>query len=93
MARFTVKLNGAGYAAIRKDPKVLADLERRGRAIAERARTNAGGGEFAVHSGTVGGNSMRSGRARVAVVTADYKAIHEESYRKALTRALDAGRS
>jgi hypothetical protein len=93
MARVKIKLNGAGYAAIRKDPKVMADLERRAKAIADRARANAGGGEFVVHSGNVGGNSMRSGRARVAVVTADYDAIRAEARTKALTRALDAGRS
>lgn len=92
-ARVRVVSNPAGYAAVRKDPAVAAEIERRARAVASAAVANSDGkGEFLVEVDTVGGASLSSGRARAAVFTADGDAMEAEAESRALTRALDAGR-
>lgn len=77
-----IKLNRAGVRALLRDPKVVADLTRRGHAIA----TAAGpGNEVDVE---VGRN-----RARVEVVTKTPEAMQREATHRSLTRAIDAGRA
>ena len=82
MADFKFELNSAGVKALLRDPSVLADLESRARRIA----ASAGPG-MVVDSGVTSG-----GRARAAVYTGSPEAIRNERGRKALTRAIDAGR-
>lgn len=81
--KIRVKMNSKGARAILRSAEVQADLERRGRAIAA-----AAGGEpdFVVES-QVGAN-----RVRTSVRTATQEGRAAEAERRALTRALDAGR-
>jgi hypothetical protein len=82
--KIRVKMNSKGARAILRSAEVQADTERRGRAIAA-----AAGGEpdFEVET-QVGAN-----RVRTSVRTATQKAREAEANQRALTRALDAGRS
>lgn len=79
---FEFKLNSAGVRQLLRSPEVLDDLEARARRIA-----SAAGPGMEVDSGVTSG-----GRARAAVFTATPEAIRNERGRKALTRAIDAGR-
>ena len=76
-----VKLNREGMAALLKDPRVLADLERRAQRIADAAGP---GHEAHAEAGTT--------RARASVVTTTYDAMRAEATTRNLTRAFDAGR-
>lgn len=82
--KIRVKMNSAGARAILRSAEVQADTERRGRAIAA-----AAGGEpdFEVET-QVGAN-----RVRTSVRTATQKGREAEANQRALTRALDAGRT
>lgn len=75
------KLNSDGVRALLKSPGVLADLERRGRAIA------AAAGEGVEVESVIGPN-----RAHVTVRTATTEARISEATDRTLTRAIDAGR-
>lgn len=79
------KINNAAFVALRNSPGVIADLKRRAEAIADRA----GEGIETRPAETRGG---RTGRARVAVVTASYTGRRRQAEDSALTRAIDAGR-
>lgn len=88
MARVTVKLNKAGFAALRNSPEVMADLNRRATRIA-----NAAGEGFAARLDQRGSSSMSSRpRARASVGTTDAKSIRKNAKENTLMRALDAGR-
>ena len=76
-------LNRAGFNAMRKDPAVVAELQRRARAIAD-----AAGEGVEVEDPYLG----RS-RARVTVRTATNAARRAEATDRALSSALDAGRA
>lgn len=78
-----VEMNSAGAEAILKDPRVLAELEARGR----RAASMAGGApDFEVEG------EIRSKRAHVSVRTATAEGRRAEAEERALSRALDAAR-
>lgn len=77
-----LKLNPAGVKELLKSSGVLADLADRAGAIAD-----AAGPGFEADS-DVGTN-----RARASVRTVDYEARKAEAKERALTRAIDAGRS
>ncbi len=77
-----VKLNIAGFRALRNSPAVVAELERRAKAIAE-----AAGPGMETRPAETGGN-----RARVAVVTSSFEAMLAEAHHRTLTRAVGAGR-
>jgi hypothetical protein len=77
----TLKPNRKGIRALLKHPDVLADLERRARAVAARA-----GGGHIVDSG------MQKNRARAAVITQTAAARRAEAEERNLTRAIDAAR-
>ena len=83
MARTIVKIefNQAGFAALAKGAAVLADLTRRGEAIAA-----AAGDGFEARP------SIGRTRARVVVITATPEAMIAEASDKALTSAIGAGR-
>lgn len=81
MAKTRIVLNRKGIRALLRSPEVLADLERR----AERIAATAGDGMEA--SAMVGKN-----RARASVITATSEARKAEATRRALTRAIYAGR-
>lgn len=76
-----IRLTRNGPRALRRDPKVLADLLRRAQRIA--AAAGPGMEAFA----DVGVN-----RARAAVVTTTSEAMRAEATGRALSRAIDAGR-
>lgn len=76
-----VDVHNEGVTALLKDPKVAADLMRRGRSIA-----SAAGEGFVV----VADPTAR--RARVVVITATFAARLAEARDRRLSRALDAGR-
>lgn len=80
--RAQIELNSQGVRDLLRSPEIRADLERRAQAIA----TAAGPG-FAADS-TVGPN-----RARASVGTTDIESMRAEAEDRALTRAIDAGRS
>lgn len=79
-----VQMNSDGARAILRSERVRQDLERRGRAMAA-----AAGGEpdFEVES-QIGDN-----RARASVRTATHEAREAEANERALTKAIDAGRT
>lgn len=78
-----VVLNGAGFVALLQGAEVQADLERRARAIAS-----------AAGPGMVAENVRLSGkRSRVTVRTGTTEARRAEAEHRALTQAIDAGRS
>ena len=78
-----IEMNTAGAAALLKSAGVLADLQRRGDAIAEAA---GGAPDF------VANGSVRRNRAHVSVVTATFEGRRAEATDRKLSRALDAGR-
>lgn len=77
-----IKLNRQGVAALLKDPKIAADLERRAEAIAAAA---GDGMEASVQTGQT--------RARASVVTGSLDARLAEARDRSLTSALGAGRT
>jgi hypothetical protein len=82
MGAVVVKINHNGVRELLRSPEVLADLERRARAIA------AAAGPGMVVDSEIGPN-----RARASVRTGTFAARHAEATRRALSRALDAGRA
>jgi hypothetical protein len=82
-----LKLNSDGVALLLNSPNVRADLERRANAIASAAISASGEPGFEVDS-QVGEN-----RARASVRTTEFGAMKAEARDRALTRAIDAGRS
>lgn len=83
-----LEVHNQGLYALRRDPAIRADLERRGRAI-----LNACGGEaegYALSSGQGARNPQ--GRWRVGVVTTTNGAIRDNATNNTLVRALSAGR-
>lgn len=77
-----LEINDAVALALLKSPEVRADLLRRANSIARAA----GGGKWDVTEG------QTPTRARVSVGTGDHAARSAEASKRALTRALDAGR-
>lgn len=83
MGNIRVEVNREGIAQLLKDPGVAADLERRARNIAA-----AAGPGMEVEPPFEGAR-----RVRVTVRTGTYAAREAEAKNRALTRAIDAGRS
>lgn len=81
MANVRVVLKRKGMRELLRSPEVLADLERRGNAIAA-----AAGPGHQVESET-GRN-----RVRVAVITDTFEAAHAEATTRSLSRSIDAAR-
>ena len=77
-----LEINDAAARALLNSPEIMADLVRRGHAIARAA----GDGVFEVSEGHT------PTRARVSIGTADHAARHSEATKRSLTRALDSGR-
>lgn len=82
MATVRIEVNGAGIRALLKSPEVQADLGRRAGAIAAAAGP---GHDVDVRVGAT--------RARASVRTGTAAAKRAEAQERALTRAIDAGRS
>lgn len=76
-----IQFNSAGFQTILRSPRVLAELHRRGVAIAAAAHDGVG------VEATVGAN-----RARVTVMTETREAMEAEATDKVLTSAIGAGR-
>lgn len=79
-----IEWNYRAFDAIRRSPEVVADLERRARAI----RAAAGGDDADFEVETFIGRS----RARVTIRTANRAGMLAEARDRALTRAMEAGR-
>ena len=77
-----LRINYSGVRELLKSPGLVADLTRRGRAIADRA----GDGH------TVFVENRGRKRARVAVVTTSVDAMKREARERNLLRSLDAAR-
>jgi len=102
MARRRIVINWKpeGFYAIRRAPKVRADLERRARAIAREANDHidtpgsdlqqAPGQHYQTSSEQ--GAKRPYGRWRATVVTADAAAIEDNARHNTLLKSLDAGR-
>lgn len=87
MANLRIVLNRKGVKTLLTSDKVLADLVRRANAVAVAADGNSGrGGDHSIES-AVGRN-----RARAAVYTDTFNAMHREADQRTLTRAIDAAR-
>lgn len=83
-----IVLNSKGVRDLLRSPAVAADLERRAKNIAAAADGATGrAGDHAVET-QVGPN-----RARAAVYTDTFNAMHREADQRTLTRSLDAGRA
>lgn len=76
-----VEINRAAVGKLLKSPEILADLKRRGDAIAAAAGEGMEAQEF-----------IGATRARVTVKTATPAAMEREAIDRALTTAIDAGR-
>lgn len=76
-----IVVNRAAVRALLRSPEVAADLTRRARNIA----ATAGPGHRV--DSQIGPN-----RARAAVITDTFEAMHHEATDRTLSRALDAGR-
>lgn len=87
MSVFAVKINKQGVRAILRSEGVKAELERRARAIAEKANADA-----QLEDGFVVESEIGPHRARAVVVTATADAMVAEATQRTLTAALDAGR-
>jgi len=84
MARVRVDMRQRGARQLLRSPEVLAELERRGRAIRDAAGGEEAGYEAQPYTG--------KNRARVSVRTWTPEAMRREAREKRLLRALDAGR-
>ena len=80
MANVRVVLNRAGMRQLLRSPEVLADLQRRGEAIAA-----AAGPGHRVEA------QVGPARARVAVITDTFDAVRNEATSRTLTAAIGAG--
>lgn len=78
---FRIEINSAGAREILRSPKVLAEMERRARAIAQ-----AAGPGFEVEA------RLGANRARASVRAATFEARRAEAENRSLSRALEAGR-
>jgi hypothetical protein len=83
-----IVLNSKGIQALLTDEKVAADLHRRATAVAQAA--DAATGRAGDHGVEV---SIGRRRARAAVFTQTFNAMHREAESRTLTRSLDAGRA
>src|SRR5699024_4288709 len=83
-----VKWNINGFYDLRRAPGVVADLERRGRAIQDAA---GGESEGYLMSSRQGAKNPQ-GRWRVGIAAALYPARRENTKHNTLLKALDAGR-
>lgn len=81
--KFRLEINPQGFNEARSGPDVMADLRKRGEAIAAAA---GGSPDFEVME------SPSGTRARVIVRTATPDGMRAEATDQALTRAFDAGR-
>lgn len=82
MADFELRIKPGAIKQILTDPATVAAVT----SIAHRIASAAGPGMEVTPA-------ERSPRARAAVVTATFQAMHAEATRRALTRAVGAGRS
>lgn len=80
---FRLKVHSEGAKAILESAGVVADLERRGKAVAEAA---GGADDFEVRT------ERRHDRPVVFVRTASIDGMRAEAKDRSLTRAIDAGR-
>ena len=88
MANLRIVLNSKGIRDLLRSEKVQADLARRATNVAASADSASGrAGDHAVET-QVGPN-----RARAAVYTDTFNAMHREADQRTLTRSLDAGRA
>jgi len=86
-----VDIKTTNFVQIRNSPQVIAACQAKAEAIAAAANSEQSSGEgFMVMPPET--NYSRSGRARVAVITASAEAMNGEALDRRLTRALDAGR-
>lgn len=83
VASIRIEMNHGGADELLKSPEVMAELQRRGHAIAA-----AAGGEpdFEVET------QVGARRGRVVIRTATFAAMKAEATDRVLTAALDAGR-
>lgn len=86
MAKSKVKIHRGAIRKLMQDPKVLADLKRRGEAIAAAANAQSSWG------GYYSGVSEQSGRPSVRVWNIKQAAADDEARNNRLIRSLDAGR-
>lgn len=82
MADVRIKINRQAARELLRSPEVLDDLDRRARRIA----AAAGPGHEVI-------SRVGRRRARSTVITTDPAAMAREASGRALTRAIDAGRS
>lgn len=86
MAEVNVKINDAALAKLLVSPEVVADLERRGKAVAAAANADSSwGGYYSEASGT-------GKRAHARVWNVKHGAADDEARNNRLLRSLDAGR-
>lgn len=81
MAKSRIKWRLAGFRELRLDPAVVADLGERAERIAD---ASGAGYEASTFEGR--------NRGRASVITADFKAIHDNAKNQTLLRNLDRGR-
>lgn len=86
-----LKLNKAGFYAVRKAPKVVEKEERMARKIAEKCNRDAGLTD-GYRTSSIQGKKKPQGRWRTTVITATAAAQRDNAEHNRLLRNLNAGR-
>ena len=81
MARARIKISNLGLYALRRDPKIRADLERRAEAIRDQC------GEGYITS-SMQGASRPQGRWRTTVMTGNFEAMRDNARNNTLLNAI-----
>lgn len=87
-----IKLNNAGFYAIRQEPKVRALLERKAEAIAKACNEASGLGDEGYKTSSQQGRKDPQGRWRTTVMTTTEATKIDNAENDTLLRNLDAGR-
>ena len=90
MATVKVEINPKGIAQLLRSPGVAADLERRARAVMERANTDEKANPAPLNYEVRTDVGKR--RARAAVIAAGDRTMAHEAAHHTLVRAIDAAR-
>lgn len=90
MANNRIRFNNAGFAAVRRAPKVRQKLEEMAQKIADGCNENVSDGGYKTSS--VQGAAKPSGRWRTTVITATAEAQRDNAQNQTLARNLDRAR-
>lgn len=82
--------NVPGFYALRSDPELVKDLDRRAKAVADGC--NADLGEIGFETGSIQGAKRPQGRWQASVYTRSAAAMNHQRKHKTIERNIDRGR-